>query len=47
MGNHCASFFSRARPHVDDIIACCNDVKVVLDDDHRITQIHQPIELNH
>ena len=37
--------FPSAGPHINDIVAGCNNIKVMLHDYHRVSQFDQPIEL--
>ena len=43
-GNNGAAARASFWPHINDPVRRLNDVKVVLDDDHRITLIYQPPE---
>ena len=42
--DHSAAFIARARPQVDDPVGRDHDFRAVLDDDHRMTAVHQRVE---
>lgn len=46
-GGDSATFVARPGSHIDDPVARCRDVHVVLDDDDGIASVHQGIELLH
>ena len=41
LGNNPATFGSGRGPHVDDIVGLANELEIVLNDNHRIAEIHQ------
>ena len=44
LGNHVTSPFAAFRTEVDDPVGRLDDVQVVLDDEHGIPPVHQPVE---
>ena len=47
MRHHTPTGFAAFRTEIDDPIGFRDDVKIVLDDDDRVTGIHQPVEYAH
>ena len=43
-GHHLAAVLARARAHVDEPVGGAHRVLVVLDDDHRVAEVAQPLE---
>ena len=44
LGDQRAAGVARFRAQVDDPVGALDDVEVVLDDDHGVSRVHQPVE---
>ena len=44
LGDHVAAVLARARAHVDEIVGRAHHLLVVLDDEHGVAEVAQPLE---